>query len=133
MRFFLDNCLSPRYAESLHVLSERDGHEVTHLVKKFARDATDPTWMRKLGEEGDWVIVSGDTRIIRTPQLKAEWLASGLTAFFLSPRWMQMKYWPQIGMLVRWWPKILEQSGLVERGAGFEVPAQPPGRLKVLR
>jgi hypothetical protein len=133
VRFFLDNCLSPRYAESLHILSDRDGHEVTHLKDKFERDVRDPVWIRKLGEEKEWVIVSGDTRIIRTPQLKAEWLASGLTAFFLSPRWMHAKYWPQIGMLLRWWPKILEQSALVERGAGFEVPYQSPGRLKVIR
>lgn len=102
-------------------------------MQKFERDVTDPTWIRRLGEEKEWVIVSGDTRIIRTPQLKAEWLQSSLTAFFLSPRWMQVKYWEQIGMLLRWWPIILESSRLVERGTGFEVPHQAPGRLKVIR
>jgi len=27
VKFFLDNCLSPRYAKSLDILSEKDGHE----------------------------------------------------------------------------------------------------------
>ena len=102
-------------------------------MEKFNRNTADLVWIRQLGAEKDWVIVSGDTRIIKTPQLKAEWLLSGLTAFFLSPRWMSATYWPQISMLLRWWPNILEQSGLVESGAGFEVPYQAPGRLKVIR
>jgi hypothetical protein len=102
-------------------------------MKKFERNTPDPSWIRKLGEEKEWAIVSGGTRILKSPQLRAEWLSSGLTAFFLSPRWMHAKYWPQITMPLRWWPNILEQSGLVERGTGFEVPFQPPGRLKVIR
>jgi hypothetical protein len=133
VKFFLDNCLSPRYAQSLHILSERDGHAVVHLMDKFDRAATDPTWIQGLGEERDWVIVSGDTRILKTPQLKAEWLASGLTAFFLGSGWMNATYWAQVGMLLRWWPGILDQSRLVERGTGFEVPYQSPGRFKLIR
>ncbi|MFL6195177.1 MAG: hypothetical protein ACJ75H_13465 [Thermoanaerobaculia bacterium] len=133
MKFFLDNCLSPRYAQSLHILSERDGHSVVHLMDKFDRDATDPTWIRGLSREGDWVIVSGDTRILKTPQLKAEWLSSGLTAFFLGSGWMNLAYWPQAGLLVRWWPSILDQARLVERGTGFEVPHHAPGRFKLIR
>ena len=133
MRFFLDNCLSPLYALSLNVLSERDGHKVVHLSEMFDRSATDPTWIRALSKDGDWVIVSGDTRILKTPELKAEWLNSGLTAFFLGPGWMNAKYWTQVAMLVRWWPSILEQARLVERGTGFEVPYRSPGRFKLIR
>lgn len=133
MRFFLDNCLSPRYAQSLHILSERDGHKVVHLREMFDRDATDPTWITGLKAEGDWIIVSGDTRIPKTPELKAEWLKSGLTAFFLGSGWMNVTYWAQIGLLLRWWPGILEQARLVEQGTGFEVPYRPPGRFKLIR
>ena len=133
MRFFLDNCLSPRYAQSLNILSERDGHKVVHLVDMFDRAETDLVWIRRLGKESDWIIVSGDTRILRTPQLKAEWLTSGLTAFFLGPGWMNVTYWVQAAMLLRWWPSILDQSRLVEQGTGFEVPYRPPGRFKLIR
>lgn len=108
MRFFFDNCLSPRYAQSLNILSERDGHTVTHLMEKFDRSATDPFWISGLKAEGSWVIVSGDTRILKTPELKAEWLRSGLTAFFLGTGWMNVTYWAQISFLLRWWPSILD-------------------------
>jgi len=59
----------------------------------------------------------------------------------LSPRyarallghgWMNLQYWPQAVLLVRWWPNILEQARLVERGTGFEVPYRAPGRFKAI-
>lgn len=130
MNFFLDNCLSPRYAKSLDALSGRDGHGVVHLQDRFPRDARDPDWIRALGSESDWVVVSGDTRIVRSVELRKEWRAARLTAFFLAPGWMKVSYWPQIAMLVRWWPRILEQARLVERGTGFEVPFRAPGQFK---
>ena len=133
MNFFLDNCLSPRYAKSLDILSERDGKiKVVHLLDKFERDATDQLWMRTLAKESDWVIVSGDTRIIKSPELKAEWLKSGLTAFFLEHRWMNEPYWGQVAHLVRVWPDILQQARLVEAGNGFQVPF-PRGKFKPVR
>lgn len=130
MRFFLDNCLSPRYAQSLNALSERDGHNVLHLEDKFPRNSPDVAWLRALGEEGDWIIVSGDTRILKTPELRREWAKTRLTAFFLGRGWMNIPYWPQAILLVRWWPSVLEQARLVERGAGFEIPYRAPGRFK---
>lgn len=133
MRFFLDNCLSPRYAKSLDILSERDGHSVVHLVDKFERSVDDPTWIRALESESDWVIVSGDTRILRSPQLKAEWRRSGLTAFFLSNGWMKVSYWHQASLLVTWWPSIIESARLMQVGTGFEIPFRRPGRFKVVR
>jgi hypothetical protein len=129
VRFFLDNCLSPRYAKSLDALSEKDGHKVFHLQDKFPRDAKDRDWIRTLGRESDWIIVSGDTRILTTPELKNEWAQSRLTAFFLASQWMNAPYWQQIASLVKWWPAIIDQSRLVERGSGFEVPFRT-SRLK---
>ena len=129
MRFFLDNCLSPRYAKSLDALSEKDGHTVSHLRDKFPRDAKDKDWIRALGREGDWIIVSGDSRILTTPELKNEWAQARLTAFFLASQWMNAPYWHQIANLVKWWPAIVDQSRLVEHGSGFEVPFRT-SRLK---
>ena len=130
MRFFLDNCISPRYAQSLHILSEKDGHSVIHLQEKFPRDSPDEVWLRGLGTEGDWVIISGDTRILSKRALRDEWARTRLTAFFLANVYGNARYWDQIGFLMRWWPNILEQARLVERGTGFEVPYRMSGRLK---
>jgi PIN like domain len=35
-------------------------HQVTHLRDKFPADMIDPAWIRTLGEDKDWVIVSAD-------------------------------------------------------------------------
>ncbi len=132
MRFFLDNCLSPRYAESLDILSANYGHSVTHLGQRFGRNVTDQYWIRELRSEGDWVIVSGDSRIATSPPLKAIWLESGLTAFFLDRGWMNIRYWEQIALLVKWWPEILHTAQKFEAGSGFVIPCRGH-RLKIIR
>jgi hypothetical protein len=46
---------------------------------------------------------------------------------------MNVAFWAQAAMLVRWWPSILDQARLVERGTGFEVPYRALGRFKLVR
>ena len=132
MRFFLDNCLSPRYAQALHILSEKDGHEVVHLEDKFPRNSADKDWIRGLRGEGEWIIVSGDMRIVKSPELKHEWAQSGLTAFFLGQGWMNLRYWDQVSLLVSWWSRVIEQSRFVEPGTGFELPHRGPKRFRAI-
>ena len=122
MRFFLDNCLSPAFADALHGLSERDGHEVTHLRRKFDAGAKDEMWLAALGVEGDWIVVSGDHRIVKKPHLRKVWLEAKLTTFFMVDSFQNLKFWLQIRHLVRWWPDIVEVAGRVAPGAGFTVP-----------
>ena len=130
MRFFLDNCLSHRYARSLHALSEKNGHSVTHLQERFGASTQDQDWLAELGQERDWVIVSGDSRIARNTVLQRTWKRTGLTAFFLAPGWLKLRYWDQAALLVSWWPRIIEQAAQVSPGSGFEVPARRAGRFK---
>ena len=108
-------------------------HEVVHLREKFAADTADDVWIPALAKEGGWVIVSGDPRIARNPQLRAVWTHAKLTTFFLGKGWMKQKFWDQAWRLVRCWPRVLEQSALVVPGAGFEIPAQPHGKFRQLR
>ena len=133
MKFFLDNCLSPRLSRALANLVEVDGHEVVHLAERFARDEPDESWIPKLGAEGGWVIISGDSRIVRSPHLRAIWRASGLTAFFLARSWLGMSLLDQAWRIIRWWPVIVSQAELVSPGAGFEVPAKPTMKFRQIR
>lgn len=128
MRFLLDNCLADRLAIALNVLSSPDGHEVTHLAEKFGRDVKDVDWIRKLGEEGDWVIVSGDYKITKRPHERSVWSNSGLTAFFLEKGWTNYKFWDQSWRLLRVWPHIVEQARMIQPGAGFLVPVTFSGK-----
>lgn len=131
MRFFLDNCLPPRLAKCLHVLSSPE-HSVTHLRQKFDADVSDPVWIGALSKEGNWVLISADKRITRNPQNRAAWLKSGLTGFFLDKGWSNKGFDEQAWRLVRWWPDIVRGANMVKPGAGFIVHPTRFGKLEQL-
>jgi len=132
LRFFLDNCLSPRHAKALNSLSPPE-YPVSHLSDVFAkRNTRDEEWLPALSIQGGWVVVSGDTRIFKSPHLKQIWLESKLTAFFLAKGWMNQQFWDQAWWLVRWWPQVIEQARLMESGTGFEIPAKSHGKFRLL-
>jgi hypothetical protein len=96
------------------------------------RNILDEEWLPELSRQGDWVVVSGDMRIFRSPHLKKIWIDSKLTAFFLANGWMNLKFWDHAWHLVRWWPQIIQQAELTEPGTGFQVPAKSRGRFRIL-
>ena len=120
MKFFLDNCLPPRWARALSALSDSD-IDVKHLREKFKQDISDIDWIQKLSAEGGWTIISGDVRITKSLHERQAWLSSGLTAFFLVKGW-DFEFWDKTSRIVRWWPRIMEQTQMVQPGAGFYVP-----------
>lgn len=122
MKFFIDNCLPPRWAPALSALADPGQYSVKHLRDEFAANVTDIEWIKKLGEDGDWIILSGDVRITRNPHEREAWRRSGLTAFFLPKQWSDHRMWEKTWRIVRWWPRIIEQAKLVKPGAGFIVP-----------
>ena len=131
MKFFFDNNISHYIVSALHCLSEKDSIRVTSLRKEFEPSIDDITWITSLKDDGNWVIISGDTRIKKNPHERAAWIESGLTTFFLARGWMNIPYWEQAHKLVKWWPKIMEQSERVESGNFFEVPVRGD-KMKVI-
>ena len=132
MRFFLDNHLAPALARSLHALSEREGDEVYHLKSRFDGATSDIDWIRTLAEEGGWIVLSGDFRIIRRPHEKRIWQSARLTGFFLAKGWINATFWDQAWRLVRWWPQIAAQARRVEAGATFQIPFATTGKFRIL-
>jgi hypothetical protein len=53
----------------------------------------------------------------------------------LTKAWTSHRYWEKAAQVVRWWPRIMEQAGLVEGGAIFEVlwRFSGKGKFKALR
>lgn len=129
MKFFLDNHLPLRLARALHALSEEEGYSVTHLREKFNEDISDEEYIRQLGREGDWVIVSGDLRILSNPHERKAWQESGMTIFFLERAWMHIGLWNMAWKMVKWWPEIISQAARITRGVGFRIPVSG-ARLK---
>jgi hypothetical protein len=122
VKFFLDNNLPPCWGPALNALAERDGHSVIHLRKRFDPAVADLEWLRELGAEGGWTIISGDVRISRNPHERDAWLHSGMVAFFMGRSWRKQVFWEQTWRLIRWWPNIVQQAALVSAPAGFEIP-----------
>jgi PIN like domain len=117
--------MSPALAKAIGILEGASTrHSVVHLREKFSVETKDDVWIRQLGEEGNWVIVSGDPRITKNPHNRKAWLASGLTAFFLKSGWTNLKLWVIAAKLVEWWPRIVAQAEMITSGEGFLVPVR---------
>jgi hypothetical protein len=132
VRYFFDNCISRRLAHSIRALAEEGSTNVFHLRDRFGTDVPDIEWIRTLGSEGDWTIISGDNRILKSPHERHAWREAKLTGFFWSPGWMKLKLWDQAWRLVRWWPGVEKQAALIEPGAAFEVPVKHTSKFRQL-
>ncbi|MES2318576.1 MAG: hypothetical protein V4631_13920 [Pseudomonadota bacterium] len=122
MKFFLDNNLSPLLANGLREFSVIDKRidTVIHLSDRFPRNAKDEEWMRELGRDGEWIVISQDS--LRKNDLEREALRrSGLMVFVLDKQWSHQKFWVQAHNLVKWWPSIIEQASRIEGGAACRV------------
>ena len=117
MRFFFDNCVSPKLVEALRCLDKR--HELVHLRERFDPSTPDPTWIAALGREGGWTIISGDPRISRGQAERAAWIESRLTAFFCGDAWGSRRLMVQASEMLRWWDDILELSKKAAQGTGY--------------
>jgi predicted nuclease of predicted toxin-antitoxin system len=120
MRFFLDNCLAIRHARALGEMVKPE-HSFTHLLEKFRADTKDEEWIRKLGEEGDWIVISGDYRIGRSAHERAAWYQSGLTVFFLSKGWTNLPPLQQHSKLSLILDDIIERANSAKPGSGFSI------------
>jgi len=132
MNFFFDNCISPKYAEAMKILSERKGYKIFHLMDKFDRsNVRDEEWISTLATEGNWIIISGDTRITKGKAEKKAWSESKLTAFFFEDKWASRSFWTQISELIRVWPLIEDE---IKKGAyakGYLMPFKS-NKLKLI-
>jgi len=118
MRFFLDNCLAIRHARALNEMVKPE-HSFVHLQDKFPPDIKDEAWIRKLGTEGGWVIISGDYRIGKSAHERAAWRESGLTAFFLKKGWTNLPPLQQHSKLALILNDIITKAAHAEPGTGF--------------
>ncbi|HBS29582.1 MAG TPA: hypothetical protein DEB06_09080 [Phycisphaerales bacterium] len=121
MKFFFDNCLSPRLATALNALVEPE-HSVVHLRDKFATPTPDTDWIVRLSEEGGWIIVSGDLRISKRPTEREVWRAAKLTTFFMADGYQNLDEWQQVRVMIEKWPQIMDLAERTGRGSAFRVP-----------
>ena len=100
-------------------LARAQNVKVSHLSDLFPRDTRDVTWIRELGRQGGWVIVSADPHISRNRVERAAWKESGLTAFFFDSGFSSRQFWVQSEEMVRCWPIIMSTAKVAPKGSGF--------------
>jgi hypothetical protein len=131
LKFFFDNNLPPRLAQAVNALLQPE-HSATHLQALFRDSVSDMEWIGKLGEEGNWIVISGDQRIVKNQHERKAWQAARLTTFFLKKGWTNQELWAIAAQLIRWWPAIMKQAEIVVPGAAFIVQYNYNGRFEQL-
>jgi len=121
LKVLFDNNLPPRIARAINAIVEPED-TVIALREKFSPDATDVEWITALGQEGGWVVVSGDRRISKNRAEREAWRASKLTGFFLSKGLQKASVFKLTARLLLLWEVMRTQHALVEAGAIFELP-----------
>ncbi len=119
MKYFFDNCISPKYAAMLRALEV----DVQALRDIFPQDVKDIDLLAKIPKRlgKDVIFVTGDTHISRRKAEAQALRESKLTALFLGPFWSNMQFWDQAIWLVRRWPSIDNFASSVERGTFAEI------------
>ena len=120
MKFFFDTSISPRLVRALHTIVELQGNELVCLKDRYTeQDVPDTKWIKDLGIEGDWIIISADPRISRNKAERAAWKESHLTAFFFSDGWASQHINDQAADLLGKWRDIVRNAKECEEGSGF--------------
>jgi len=121
VRFFFDNCISPKIVEALKLLDDQ-GHTYEHLKWKFNRgDLKDDEWLPKLKAEGDWIIISMDlfNKTQEENQLMRE---AGRSVYIFAEGHVQLPHWEIVRRIVTWWPRILDHAKSAKKGECSLIP-----------
>ena len=79
-------------------------HEIIHIKDKFGRgDLPDEEWIKALGAEGKWSILSGDTNIARKKPTREILLSNNLVGFFPAPAIMKLDLARKTGRILYLW------------------------------
>jgi hypothetical protein len=111
VRFFFDANVSTKLVAALRLVAGPSAdYELVALQDRFPTSIGDPDWLRALGAEGDWIVVSGDQKISRSPAERAAWREARLTTFFLGDNYPAGSTWVQAARLFEAWPGILIEA-----------------------
>lgn len=133
MNFLLDHNLPPVWAKGLNEFSSNqfDSKSFTQVVAlrdKFPHGTPDVDWLKALGEEGGWAVVSADFFRSKGNAEREMIRRQGLSVFVLNKSWHNFKFWSRTAQLLHWWPEIVRQANSVQAYA-VEVPWKTSSKL----
>ncbi|BBK30610.1 hypothetical protein EDC65_1952 [Stella humosa] len=134
MKVFFDNCTSPVLAATLCGYIAHLGHEAIHIKDlPCGRHASDIEWIALLGADADeWLVVTGDGRIVRNKAERAAYRAAGLRGFVLEPGFQKTPL-NQVASALLWrWPDMAKIASLVGGPALYSLPVRRGSRITTL-
>ena len=137
MKFLLDHNLPPVWSRGLNELSAKQFDqgactEVLALREKFHHSTPDTEWLKHLGDEGGWAVLSADFFRSRGNAERELIRRHGLNVFVLNKSWHGHQFWPRTAQLLHWWPRIVSQANTVS-SAAMEVPWRATGKFMQIK
>ena len=113
MNFFFDRCMPIRLAHMATAL-EQGMNTVRHHDDdpRFNENTKDPDWLRELGKDNlGWIIVSGDSKILKKPIERQALAVANLTFFVMEGKsWLNTKLPDYVWRFFKVWPDIKEEA-----------------------
>ena len=130
MRFLFDNTLPPKLAKALNILVQPE-HEIRHLKEPFFASIQDEDWIKGLGEDDHWIIVTADMRAERNAHEFDAWKQTKRPVITLKSGWLDLPFWRQMNILTKSFPKII--SALHRLGTDQPLGLTTSGKVERFR
>lgn len=124
MKVLLDENLPALLADSIQVLARDEPYEVHHVIPWLGAGTSDVTWLKAVGREGGWVVITNDHHIRTRPQEIAAWKQHGVVGFVLPKMFNQLRFWEKAAFLIRWWETIIEAAKAAGPGDMHFIPSR---------
>lgn len=116
----MDENLPPRLARGFDALFDGE-HQIISLRDKFRRaGVSDDEWIKQLGSEGGWCVLSGDMRIAKKKPSRALLLQANIVGFFPAPAVLQLPFPRLAARILTVWPQMEQLVEVSDRGV-FEI------------
>lgn len=124
MHFFIDENISHHIAKALNSLTNLcDGNHTVVHAREFngGYGVPDQVWLKRLKDEGNWIIISKD-RFKKGDPERLAFEHCGLTTINLGKDWSRKKVWETAIRLIIWWPVISKQALQAPIPMHYELP-----------
>lgn len=116
MRYFLDNCISYRFALMLRALDV----DIVALREELDLQTPDLGIFQHLSRS-DRIFISEDRKQLSRLCEASELKAAGISAIYFAPFWGKLRFWKQAEWLIRRWELIDNAQQALARGTVVEV------------
>ena len=125
LKFFFDNCMSPRLVQALAALDLFQGDKIVHLCSdnRFTRDSSDESIYSTLAQDSPIpVFVTADRAQKTRGSVERQALrASGLRVVFFAKGFANLNIQVQAIVTIEAWPKIRDAVNRCTEPTIFEV------------